>query len=383
MDRRRPLRICIVVPYDLGEEGGVKRHALHVAESLRRLGDEVVVTGPLRRGRSCPEAHGFGGVVNVRANGADNHVAVKTPPWDVWRFFRSGAFDVVHIHEPLVPLLPNYALLFSRSAAHVCTFHMYEEAAHSPFDPWRRFCSRWLFPRFERGIAVSEPAALTASRFWTRPLTVIPNGVPTRTFRPPEDRGAGDGTLRLLFVGHWRDPRKGLPHLLEAHRRLTAKGLRVHLDVVGAGDPSPVAEPNVTFHGPVSSEAVLAEHYRRCDLFVAPATGQESFGIVLLEAMACARPVVCSDIPGYRQVVDPAGACLVPPGDAEALADAIARLAKDSAERRRMGERNRSRAEAFDWDRLVGRVRDEYEGALVESWTRRTASADPLPARSR
>ncbi len=174
--------------------------------------------------------------------------------------------------------------------------------------------------------------------------------------------------MRLLFVGHWRDPRKGLPFLLEACQRLRASGLRVHLDVVGAGAADAPAHSGVTFHGPVASEAVMAEHYRRCDLFVAPATGQESFGIVLLEAMACARPVVCSDIPGYRLVVDPAGARLVPPGDAPALARAISDLAQDPEQRRRMGGLNRRRAEAFEWGQIASRVREQYLGALAQRW---------------
>ena len=127
---------------------------------------------------------------------------------------------------------------------------------------------------------------------------------------------------------------------------LRASGMPVHLDVVGDGTAAATNQPGVTFHGPVTSESVLAERYASCDVFVAPSTGQESFGIVLLEAMACGRPIVCSDIPGYRQVVDGAGARLVSPGDSEALAGVIGYLAKDPALRRRMGASNRQRAEA-------------------------------------
>src|SRR5262249_47997027 len=125
---------------------------------------------------------------------------------------------------------------------------------------------------------------------------------------------ASDGPLRLLFVGNWRDPRKGLPVLLDAYRRLLAAGERVTLDVVGQGTPDERhALPGVTLQGSIGIEHLLADRYRACDVFVSPATGQESFGIVLLEAMACGRPVVCSDIRGYRDVVDAEGARLVPP----------------------------------------------------------------------
>src|SRR5438876_2987515 len=117
----------MVVPYDLADEGGVKRHALHLADRLRRGGDEVAVIGPLSRGEPDAGGFGFGGVVNVRANGADNHLALLTPPWAVRRFFRENRFDVVHLHEPFVPLLPYYAVWLSAGAGVVATFHMYAE----------------------------------------------------------------------------------------------------------------------------------------------------------------------------------------------------------------------------------------------------------------
>jgi phosphatidylinositol alpha-mannosyltransferase len=355
------------MPYDAAEEGGVKRHAYHLAESLRRGGDEVTVIGPLSRGEGGAGFRGFGGVVNIPANGAANYLALLTPPTAVRRFFRASDFDVVHIHEPLVPMLPYYALWFSPRAAHVCTFHMYVEREGFVSRAVRRVIAGVLLRGFERGIAVSAPAAELAGRSWGRPLSVIANGVPTSTFTPSqraEHAPTPEAPLRLLFVGHWRDPRKGLAFLLEACDRLRAQGLPICLDVVGAGE-TPAPRPAVTFHGPVASEVLLAEHYRRCDLFVAPSTGQESFGIVLLEAMACGRPLVCSDIPGYRQVVDESGARLVAPGEPEQLAAAIGELAVRPELRSQMGALNRLRSAEYDWDRLAGRVREEYVAALA------------------
>ena len=367
------------MPYDLAEEGGVKRNAIHVAEALRAMGDEVTLVGPLSRGAAPLGVHGFGGVVNVPANGASNRMALLTPPWSVRRFFRTHAFDVVHIHEPLVPVLSYYALWSSPPSAHVCTFHMYVEDESPTWGMARKVFAAATFPRFERGIAVSRPAAEHAARTWRRPLTVIPNGVPTATFRPPETNGSADGALRLLFVGNWRDRRKGLPHLLEAYDRLRADGVSVALDVVGEGRPQSARRAGVDFRGPVSSEVELAEHYRRCDVFVAPSTGQESFGIVLLEAMACGRPVVCSDIPGYRQLVDPGGALLVPPGDAGELARTIATLAAEPERRRRMGASNSTRAQAYDWSLLARQVRDEYVAAIAIRHGEARARAHALP----
>jgi phosphatidylinositol alpha-mannosyltransferase len=361
------LRIGIVTPYDLADEGGVKRHVLHLAEGLRRGGDEVTVLGPLRAGASVDGVCGFGGVVDVPANGASNRLALFTPPWTLRRFFDAHPFDVVHVHEPYVPLLTYYAMWMTPAAAHVATFHMYAEDESPVLGYVRRGLARAV-GRIDRGIAVSRPAAAFASRTWSGPLAVIPNGVPTAVFRPPEGPPDADGAAtRLLFVGNWRDDRKGLPLLLEAHRRLRGDSVPVTLDVVGAGPAGAAPAPDgVTFHGTVTAEEDLAEHYRACDVFVSPATGRESFGIVVLEAMSAARPVVCSDIAGYREVVAREGARLVPPASVEALTDAIRALAAIPAEeRRRMGAINRRRAEEFDWEVLTRRVRQEYEAAIA------------------
>ena len=362
------LRICLVVPYDLADEGGVKRHALHLADRLRQRGDEVTVAGPLRSGAAVDGVRGFGGVINVPANGAANYVALLTPPWDVRRFFREGRFDLIHVHEPFVPLLAYYAVWLARSAAVVATFHMYAENEPPQWLFARRLVGRLLRRGIDRAIAVSRPAAPFAERAWSGPLSVIPNGVPTSVFQQPTRGGAVGGArpLRLLFVGSWRDPRKGLLYLLDAVRRLRGEGAAVTLDVVGSGPNGlPPPRDGITFHGRVAGEAALAAHYRACDVFVSPATGQESFGIVLLEAMASGRPVICSDIDGYREVLPREGGCLVPPGDAAALAGAVRAFAADSGARQRMGDVNRRAAESYDWDVLAERVREEYLEAIA------------------
>ena len=359
----RPLRICIVVSYDLAEEGGVKRHAVHLAQELRSHGDHVDIFGPNSNGNPLPPgAYGFRGVVSVGSNGSESHVGIFTRPWSVWRRLRDGRYDILHVMEPSVPTLAWYATWFAGPAVRVATFHAYSEAEGMRSRVARRLLVRPQLMLFDHGIAVSPAAERFARRVWSRPLALIPNGIDTKMYTPPTTAEEHTGPLRLLFVGHFRDPRKGLPTLLEAFEQLRARGVDVVLDVVGDGAVKPA--PGVVYHGAIADERILATQYRACDLFVAPSNGMESFGIVLLEAMASGLPIVCSDIVGYRAVVPEDGAALVPPGNAMALADAIAKLAASPAQRHQMGAANRQASLEYDWAGLAARVRAEYLVAL-------------------
>jgi phosphatidylinositol alpha-mannosyltransferase len=355
----------MMVTYDMASPGGgVKQHALHLAASLRRRGDEVMLVGPSSVPTDEPDVHSFDGIVNIPANGSDNRLGLLVSPRAIARFFRAHAFDVIHLHEPLQPALSYWSVWLTRRVAHVATFHAFMEDESMVLRWARRAWGAMLFPWIHRAIAVSEPAARYASYAWRRELPIIPNGVPTDIFTPPQVPEAPDpgGRVKLLFVGRIGDARKGARFLFEAYAGLVARKLPVTLDVVGElgqADPPPEL-PGLTYHGAVPF-ARLTELYRACDVFVAPSTGQESFGIVLLEAMASAKPIVCSDIEGYRQIATTPGSTLLPPSDAKALENGLAKvIASDPATRRRHGELNRRHAEAFDYDRLAERVRHEY-----------------------
>ena len=214
---------------------------------------------------------------------------------------------------------------------------------------------------------MSAAAARFAEVTWRRPLALIPNGVDTATFRPGER--IPFGPLKLLFVGHWRDSRKGLPVLLEACKALRERGVAWTLDIVGDGSQQPKSDmPGITYHGPISGEGKLAEMCAACDVFVAPSLGGESFGIVLLEAMAAARPIVCSDLAGYRFANGEgpgSGARFVAPGDATGLVREIEALAAAPELRAEMGAANHKRVRQFGWEHLVAQVREQYIAALA------------------
>ncbi len=367
--RSSRLRICLLVTYDLAPRGGgVKQHALHLAAALRKQGDEVTILGPSSSPNlDIPGAVGMRGVVNVPSNGSDNFLGIFCSPYLTRRFFREHSFDVIHVHEPLSPSLSYWATWFVRDVPHVATFHAFAENESAFRNASRRVWGATLEPWFQRAIAVSEPAARYAAVAWKRPITVIPNGVPTELFRPATSvKVNDDGPVKLLFVGRLGDTRKGVRYLFDAYARLKAKGVDVTLDVVGelGNAEAPPQLPGLTYHGELSLERLI-EQYQACDALVAPSTGQESFGIILLEAMSSAKPVICSDIEGYRQVATTLGSRRVPPRDAPALAGAIADFAKLApAKRRHMGEANLAHARQYDWAVIARRVRQEYLAAL-------------------
>jgi len=395
--RSRSLRICIVVPYDLSEKGGVKHHALELARALRREGDQVTIIGPATLDPKIEGVETFGGIVNIRSNASDNRVALFVSPFRLRRFFEKGRFDVIHIHEPPIPSLPYWAAWLTPGVPKVCTFHAFNEAPSAQVRLGQHL-SAFLQGRFiHHALAVSVPAARHASRAWSQPMTIVPNGVATDVFspdyaggtppRPPGSpasaegraRDGAEGTTRLLFCGRLSDERKGLRYMLGAYRMLRARGVAVSLDIVGeqAGAPPPPELDGLRYHGPVS-RAELVARFRACDIFVAPSTSQESFGIVLLEAMATAKPIVCTDIEGYRQVVERRGARLVPPRDAAAIAAAILELAGSPELRAAMGAVNLRHAEQYDWAHVAARVREEYVKA-IDAFRGTPATVAPAP----
>ena len=384
---QRSLKICIVQPYDFDEEGGVKKHALHLASRLRALGDRVDLIGPYSGSSTLPEnTFGLPGVINIIANGSDNRMGLLSSPNRIRELMKWGRYDVVHVMEPSVPALPWYAAWFSGDAARIATFHAYSEREGALIRAARSLLCRQQLKLFDAGIAVSRAAQVYARRSWSRKLPIIPNGVDTSQFTPPVEINRSNRNVRFLFVGRWRDQRKGLGSLVAAFDRLSAREPSAELHVVGDGDfrhSPPTRSKRITYHG-VLSETALVQMYRLCDVFVAPSTGMESFGIVLLEAMASGRPIICSDIEGYRGWVDRAGAVLVPPQEIAPLEEAMTQLIHDPDRRRQMGTANRRRSLDFDWTQLAIRIRREYLRALAAKGRVFSLRAEPdelsLPA---
>jgi phosphatidylinositol alpha-mannosyltransferase len=324
---------------------------------------DVRVLGPASG--AVPEGcDGLPGVVPVRANGSVARIGLLQSPRLTRDYLAQGRFDLVHVHEPIVPGPGRHALRFARVPV-VATFHANAERELQLQRMLRAVVSAG-FSRIDRGIAVSRSAKAFSRAIYRGRTAVIPNGVDLTRFaseaaaaRPP------DGPLRVLFVGRFNEPRKGFTALLDAVALLRAQRRAVEVEVVGDGSPerfgARAERLDVRFRGRLSDDE-LAKAYRRAHVFCAPSLGGESFGMVLVEAMAAGCPVVASDLPGYAEAARGA-ALLTPRGDPGALAVGLWRAGHDAELRARLEARGRARASALCWNRVAARVLHIYESA--------------------
>ncbi len=309
----------------------------------------------------------LGRTVGFGANGSVSNLApfpgggIAAPRREV----RSGEFDVIHVHEPLVPLVGWNATLGARTPV-VGTFHAYSTKPMPNYIA-NAVGARRLFNRLSARIAVSEAAAWTGRRWYGGNYTIIPNGVDVDT--APDTPAPATAELRILFVGR-PEERKGLPVLLTAFGALV-EHVPCRLTVIGAEREDVlryVADPEllrwIDIRGRVSGKSLWAELHR-ADVLCAPSLSGESFGMVLTEAFAAGTPVIASSIAGYSDVVtDGVDGLLVPPGDPQRLAEELQRVHHEPARLRAMGEAARNSARRYAWPRIADQVTDVYERAI-------------------
>ncbi|MGK5631963.1 glycosyltransferase family 4 protein [Streptomyces sp. URMC 123] len=369
------MRIGIVCPYSWDVPGGVQFHIRDLAEHLIRLGHEVSVLAPADDETPLPPyVVSAGRAVPVPYNGSVARLNFGfLSAARVRRWVHDGDFDVLHIHEPTTPSL---ALLscWTAQGPIVATFHTSNPRSRAMIAAYPI-----LQPALEKisaRIAVSEYARRTLVEHLGGDAVVIPNGVDVDFFARAEPRdewrGAsppGGGPARTIgFIGRIDEPRKGLPVLMRALPEILARRPETRLLVAGRGDeeealaglPAEV-RARVEFLGMVSDED-KARLLRSVDLYVAPNTGGESFGIILVEAMSAGAPVLASDLDAFAQVLDGGSAGeLFPVGDAKALAAAAVRLLDDDAGRAGLSERGREHVRRFDWSTVGADILAVYE----------------------
>jgi phosphatidylinositol alpha-mannosyltransferase len=370
------MKVGMVSPYDYQRPGGVGEHVRNLAVELRSRGVEVKVLAPAAGTHKTPVEGlvALGRPIPVPSNGSVARISLS---FHLSRRIRevlaTEAFDVLHIHEPLMPALPVTVLRLNQASATVGTFHAYARQNLGYY--YGRPILRRQFKRLDACIAVSEPARAFVARYFPGDYTVIPNGIDPQWFHPQAEPAPGVAHPRrrtILFLGRLEE-RKGLSTLLDAYQLLRQVRADCQLAVVGDGALRRGYErrveeegiPDVRFFGFIP-EREKPGYFTAADIYCAPNTGKESFGVILLEAMASGKPVVATSIDGFRQVMtDQREGLLVPPGDDGAMALALARLLDHPEERQRMGQAGRETALRYAWPLVADRVLEVYQAALL------------------
>ncbi len=374
LSERDWLSVGLVCPYSFSHPGGVQNHVLGLASWLRRQGHVVHILGPGHPGRGRLEELGLppesfsstGLTVPVAVNGSTARIgigartAVRVHGW-----LDSHHFDVIHVHEPMNPST-SLLTLWNADRPLVATFHA--ATAETPVLRAARRLAPSSVARIDDAIAVSGAAAATATRIWRVHPVIIGNGVDvarlTSVGTPRSDAPWRTGRPTVLFLGRFEEPRKGFDAFAEAVGRVRRTWPELDAVVVGPGQVP--AREGIRFLGALSDDgrdAVLAA----ADVYVAPNTGGESFGIVLVEAMAAGASVVASDLPGFREVLtDDRGLVgrLVPVGDVSALASAVGEALTDRSRGADDPDRARRRAAEFDWGQVGPRIVRRYRTAI-------------------
>ena len=382
------MKIALVSPYDFAYPGGVNSHISSLAHHIAKMGQEVKIIAPASKAVSTFSDRfiPIGKPLPVPASGSIVRTTLSLNLSSrLETVFDRENFDVVHLHEPLMPMLCTTVLRLSHSV-NIGTFHAsYNRPRYGvwkPLDGYNfgkpfttMFLKRWA-RRLDGKIAVSKPALEFASKYFPGDYDIIPNGVDLERFSPdilPIDEFC-DGKVNILFVGRL-EKRKGLNYLLEAYQWVKQEISNCRLIIVGPGtrlrrkyEKQVIMDgiKDVVFVGHAAYDE-LPRFYKTADIFCAPATSWESFGIVLLEAMAVGKPVVASQIDGYAGVVTHGvDGLLVPPKDKEMLAQALVSLIKDKSLRQQMGAKGRLEAQGYGWGNIARRVLDYYMKVLNE-----------------
>ena len=375
------MRIAQVSPYDLSYHGGVVAHMASLSHELSRRGHEVVLFAPRSRPQTAPDVSDLevvplGGSVPFNASGSVSRISMSiNAARQMRKILNTERFDIVHIHEPLMPFLATTASWFSPWPT-VGTFHAYSENIHPGYLSFKPLFTM-VADKLHGRIAVSEAAKSYAERYFPNRYTIIPNGIDVPRFEKPLPKPSEfrSDAFNIVFVGRVGEKRKGLRFLLGAYSTLRWRYSNLRLIVVGAGVPDRESWrmmgergiDDVIFAGPVTDDELPA-YYQHADVFCAPNTGQESFGLVLVEAMASGAPIVASRILGFEGVADhEKDALLVDVGDEYAFANSIQRLIEEPDLKERLVQNGREKVQRFGWARVADDVIDYYQDVLARA----------------
>jgi phosphatidylinositol alpha-mannosyltransferase len=372
--RRGGVKILIVSDIFYPHTGGVPEHMLYLWQNLKKLGHEAKILAP-SFGRNYPyvdeDIVRMGRAIKIPKNRSFSIMTFSlTVPWRMRRFLNRENFDIIHLHGPIAPVLPYFALKYSK-AKNFITFHSAHEESIG-YVLWEPLLEQY-FRKVDGMIAVSSVARDSVSKYFPGDYRIIPNGIDTGRFHPDVHpiESLKEFSPKILFVGRF-EPRKGLKYLLQAFPLIIERFPTTKLIVVGSGFLERYyrryveehIRENVIFVGHVSPDD-LPRYYASCDIYCSPATGAESFGIVLLEAMATKKPIVASDIPGYRTILeDKKEGLFFEVCTPTSLAEKVIYLLNNSQQMKAMGEAGRKKALHYDWEIVTKQVLDFYSEVL-------------------
>lgn len=376
------MKIGIVSPYDWSYPGGVRDHVRHLADQFIAKGHEVIILAPASgvKGKLVEaNVYKMGRTTPFPINGSIARIALN--PYlgrQVRAVLQRERFDVIHLHEPLLPGLSLAVLRYSH-ALNVGTFHAYAHTGMTS-TPYLAYASAhpFLRPYFRRlagHITVSRAAENFIAHYFPADYRIIPNGVSLERFGPEVAPFPHlmDDKRNILFVGRF-EKRKGAKFLLRAIPAIRERYPDTRFIFVGEGNLRPGFQRFVERHGwrdvlftGYASDEDMPRYFASADIFCSPATGGESMGVVLLEAMAAGKPVVASNIEGYATVIDSGrDGLLVPPRDSEALAVSIGRVLASNMLRHRLTTAGLQKAREYAWPQVAARVLDYYDELLAE-----------------
>lgn len=371
------MKIALISPYDFAYPGGVTHHISCLEHQLTLMGHEVKVIAPASKAVSIfgDRFIPIGKPRPIPSSGSICRITISphlAPT--IKAVLDREKFDIIHLHEPFMPMLCTAVLRFSHTI-NVGTFHACHGRPGYNFGwPISKVMLKRRAHKLNGRIAVSKPAMEFASKYVPGDYTIIPNGIDLVHFSPdvsPIDEFC-DGKLNILFVGRL-ESRKGLNYLIKAYKQVKQEFSNSRLIIIGPGtrlrgryerQVKQNGLGDVVFIGYVTYKE-LPRYYKTADIFCSPATGRESFGIALLEAMAVGKPIVASNIDGYANLMNHGvEGLLVPPKDETALAQALISLIADESLRQQMADRVRRTANGYDWKHVAQRVFDYYVKTL-------------------
>ena len=362
-----PLRVGIVCPYSWDVPGGVQFHIRDLTKALQSEGHHVEVLAPAESEEGLPDyVTSTGKPLAVKYNGSVARLSVGVKSTKrVRAWIRQGEFDVMHVHEPIAPGVSNVAV-WSAQGPIVATWHSSIERSRALIASFS--IAQTIMEKVRGRIAVSELARRTLVDHLGGDAVLIPNGVECANFTnaEPLDGWPGEGGS-LFFLGRAAEPRKGLPVLLGALPKIVEEHPNLRVLLAGPADEHEIKKrlpPDLAdrlhFLGLVS-EADKVRAFHSADIYVAPNTGGESFGIVLLEAMASGTPVLASDLEAFRRVLDDGRAGeQFRNGDSDDLADVAKRMLSDREHLEELSELGLKRAWLYDWGRVTKEIVDVY-----------------------